>query len=109
MVAHGADPTKVDEETFTDICIMFSDGIIGNLGLLQLLGNHTAGVFNSLLPKGKQPYKLQDIIPTQYEYLFPPLTEQDKKELANKSLLNFVKSKPKAPKKLFEDKKWHKT
>lgn len=83
---------------------MFADGIIGNYGLLQVLGSHTAGFFNSLLPKGKQPYKLQDIIPAQYEYLYPPLTEQDKKDLANKSLLNFVKSKPNAPKDLFKDK-----
>ena len=83
---------------------MYADGIIGNFGLLQILGSHTAGYFNSLLPKGKQPYKLQDIIPNQYEYLYPPLTEQDKKELANKSLLNFVKTKPNAPKELFKDK-----
>jgi hypothetical protein len=83
---------------------MYSDGIIGNLGLLQVLGSYTAGYFNSLLPKGKQPYKLQDIIPNQYEYLYPPLTEQDKKELANKALLNFVKTKPNAPKELFKDK-----
>ncbi len=83
---------------------MYADGIIGNFGLLQILGSHTAGVFNSLLPKGKQPYKLQDIIPIQYEYLYPPLTEQDKRDLANKSLLNFVKSKPNAPKTLFGEK-----
>jgi hypothetical protein len=55
-----------------------------------------------MLPKGKQPYKLQDIIPTQYEYLYPPLTEQDKKDKTNKDLLNFIKSKPRAPTKLFE-------
>jgi hypothetical protein len=57
-----------------------------------------------MLPKGKQPFKLKDIIPTQYEYLYPPLSEQDKKDLANKSLLNFVKSKPNAPQTLFGDK-----
>lgn len=104
MVAHGTDPETVDEETFGDICIMFADGIIGNLGILQILGSHTAGYFNSMLPKGKQPYKLRDIIPNQYDYLYPPLTEQDKKEQANKALLNFVKTKPNAPQTLFEDK-----
>ena len=104
MTAHGTDPSQVDEETFTDICIMYSDGIIGNFGILQVLGSHTAGFFNSMLPKGKQPFKLKDIIPTQYEYLYPPLSEQDKKDLANKSLLSFVKSKPNAPQTLFGDK-----
>ena len=84
---------------------MYNDGIIGNLGLLQVLGTLTAGQFNSLLPKGKQPYKLQHIIPTQYEYLYPPLTEQEKKVKASESLLNFITTKPDAPKELFKDKK----
>ena len=102
MTAHGADPDAVDEETFNDICIMYSDGMIGNNAILQVLGSHAAGHFNTLLPKGKQPYKLRDIIPNQYEYLYPPLTEQDKTKAANDALLNFVKTKPNAPKKLFE-------
>jgi hypothetical protein len=84
---------------------MYNDGVIGNLGLLQVLGTLTAGQFNSLLPKGKQPYKLQHIIPTQYEYLYPPLTEQEKKVKASESLLNFITTKPDAPKELFKDKK----
>jgi hypothetical protein len=84
---------------------MYNDGLIGNLGLLQVLGTLTAGQFNSLLPKGKQPYKLQHIIPTQYEYLYPPLTEQEKKVKASESLLNFITTKPDAPKELFKDKK----
>lgn len=105
MTAHGTDPNQVDEETFTDICIMYNDGLIGNFGLLQVLGTLTAGQFNSLLPKGKQPYKLQHIIPTQYEYLYPPLTEQEKKVKASESLLNFITTKPDAPKELFKDKK----
>jgi hypothetical protein len=84
---------------------MYNDGIIGNLGLLQVLGTLTAGQFNSLLPKGKQPYKLQHIIPTQYEYLYPPLTEQEKKTKASENLLNFITTKPDAPKELFKDKK----
>jgi hypothetical protein len=83
---------------------MYNDGVIGNLGLLQVLGTLTAGQFNSLLPKGKQPYKLQHIIPTQYEYLYPPLTEQEKKAKASESLLNFITTKPDAPKELFKDK-----
>jgi hypothetical protein len=84
---------------------MYNDGLIGNFGLLQVLGTLTAGQFNSLLPKGKQPYKLQHIIPTQYEYLYPPLTEQEKKVKASESLLNFITTKPDAPKELFKDKK----
>jgi len=103
MTAHGADPNLVDEETFNDICIMYSDGMIGNYGILQILGTHTAGHFNMVLPKGKQPYKLKDIIPSQYEYLYPPRTEQDKSKSLNDALLNFLRAKPNAPKKLFKE------
>lgn len=82
---------------------MYNDGIIGNYGILQVLGTLTAGQFNTVLPKGKPPFKLQDIIPTQYEYLYPPLTEESKKEAVNKSLMSFVKSAPNAPSHLFKE------
>lgn len=84
---------------------MYNDGLIGNFGLMQVLGTLTAGQFNTMLPKGKQPYKLRDIIPTQYEYLYPPLTEQEKRERASESLLNFILTKPNTPKVLLKDKK----
>lgn len=76
---------------------MFNDGIIGNLGLLQVLGSHAAGHFNSLLPKGSSPYKLQDIIPNQYDYLYPPLTEEAKREQTSKDLIAFAMMHPGAP------------
>jgi hypothetical protein len=82
---------------------MYSDGMIGNYGILQILGTNTAGHFNMVLPKGKQPYKLKDIIPSQYEYLYPPRTEQDKSKSLNDALLNFLRAKPNAPKKLFKE------
>lgn len=99
MTAHGTDPATVDEETFTDICVMLNDGIIGNLGVIQVLGGLTAGQFNTVLPKGAQAFKLQDIIPTQYEYLYPPLTEEAKKEAISKSLMTFAQANFNAVKK----------
>ena len=102
MTAHGADLNTVDEETFGDICIMYNDGVIGNLGILQVLGALTAGQFNKVLPKGTTPYKLEDIIKSSYDYLYPPLSEQDKKALANQRLLQFVQSRRGAPKSLTE-------
>jgi len=100
MIANGADPDNLDEETFGDICIMYNDGAIGNLGILQVLGALTTGQFNKVLPKGTPPYKLQDIIPSAYDYLYPPLSEQDKKAQANNRLLQFVKSQKGVPKSL---------
>jgi hypothetical protein len=104
VIAHGCDPNQIDEETFTDICVMYADGLIGNRGIVEVLGNLTAGHFNSLLPKGKPSYKLQDIIPRVYGYIFPPLTEQDKKNQVNEQLLTFMLMNPKAPKGLFKGK-----
>ena len=79
---------------------MFNDGVIGNLGLIQVLGSHAAGHFNSLLPKGGSPYKLQDIIPNQYDYLYPPISEEAKREQISKNLIAFAMMHPGAPSQL---------
>lgn len=103
MIAHGADPDSVDEETFAEICIMYSDGAIGNLGIIEVLGTLTAGQFNKMLPSTASPYKLQDIIPRAYDHLYPPLTEQEKKQQVSNALLAFAASSPDAPNILFKE------
>jgi len=50
-----------------------------------------------MLPKGKTGYKLRDIIPNTYDYIYPPLSEQDKKTQVNQSLLAFALISPGAP------------
>lgn len=82
---------------------MFNDGVIGNLGLLEVLGMLTAGQFNKMLPKTATPYKLHNIIPQAYDYLYPPLTEQEKKAQAEKNLLAFAMMSPDAPSILFKE------
>jgi len=59
---------------------MYADGLIGNRGVLEVLGNLTAGQFNKMLPKGKSPYTLEDIISRAYDYIYPPLSEEDKRK-----------------------------
>jgi len=81
---------------------MYHSGLIGNIGLLEVLGTLTAGQFNKMLPKGKTGFKLKDIIPNAYDYLYPPLTEQDKKEQASQNLLAFALMSPNAPTHLFK-------
>jgi hypothetical protein len=102
LTAHGTDPDSIDEQTFTDICIMFHDGIIGNLGIIEVLGVLTAGHFNMTLPKDKIPFKLQDIIPQAYNYLYPPLTKKQEQEQVSKNLLAFAMMQPGAPDELFK-------
>ena len=104
MTAHGTDPDKVDEETFTDISIMYVDGLIGNRGLIEVLGVLTAGQFNKMLPKGATAYTLENIIPRAYDYIYPPLDEKSKKQQITDQLLAFAMMSPNAPKQFFEDK-----
>ena len=80
---------------------MYNDGVIGNLGILEVLGNLTAGQFNKMLQKGASPYKIKDILPQVYDYLYPPLTEQDKKKQLSDNLLSFAMMHPGAPSQLF--------
>jgi hypothetical protein len=102
LTAHGTDPANVDEETFSDIAVMFHAGLIGNLGILEVLGTLTAGQFNKVLPKGKAGFTLKDIIPHAYDYLYPPQTEQEKKDQASQNLLAFAMMSPSAPEILFK-------
>jgi len=76
---------------------MYHSGLIGNIGLLEVLGKLTAGKFNKMLPKGKALYKQKDIIPNAYVFIYPPLSEQDKREQVNQSLLAFALMSPGAP------------
>jgi len=104
LTAHGTDPDKVDEATFNDVCIMYADGMIGNRAIVEVLGCLTAGQFNKVLPQGKPSYKLQDIIGRAYDYLYPPMDENEKQALATQQLLAFAMLSPGAPKHMFEGK-----
>lgn len=83
---------------------MYNDGVIGNLGILEILGTLTAGQFNKVLPKGSTPYKLKSIIPQAYDYLYPPLTKQEMMEQASQQLLAFALMSPNAPSVLLKGK-----
>lgn len=87
MVAHGANPDNVDEETFRQICVMYADGVIGNRGTVEALGSLTAGVYNYMRNPTRQPYALRDIIGKVYDYIYPP---QDTTEAVSDALLLFM-------------------
>ena len=89
-MAHGGNPNIIDENTFREICIMYNDGLIGNMGILEVLGNLTAGVYNYMRSTGQSPYRLQDIIKRSYKYLFP----QDNTTDPSDTLLLFLSQAP---------------
>jgi hypothetical protein len=87
VVAHGADFSTIDEETFRDICVMYSDGVIGNNAILQTLGSLTGAVYNYMRSPNSRAYQLEDIITRVYHYMYPP---QNTTEDASEALLLFM-------------------
>lgn len=69
---------------------MYSDGIIGNYGLLEVLGGLTAGIYNYFRSKDSKAYKLKDTIPRAYDYLYRPLTPEEEQESTQHSLKAFM-------------------
>lgn len=100
LIAHGTDPDEVDVETFHDICLMYSDGMIGNAGLIEILGGLTAGVYNYMRPQGSPAYKLKDIIPKLYDYLYPPLSPAEQHDKTQEALKSYMLAN--APKGMFK-------
>jgi hypothetical protein len=90
---------QIDVETFTRLQTMYADGMLGNRGILNALGALTAGVFNYIRPQNAPAYKLENIIGRAHDYLFPPLSGNEKKQQVNNALINYMKRQPGAPSK----------
>jgi len=85
---------ELDGVTMAQIQTMYGDGLIGNQGLLNVLGVLTNGVFNYMRAASASPYKLANILGNAYDYLYPPLTEEEQKQQANEQLLAFMSQAP---------------
>ena len=88
---------RIDVETLTRIQTMYADGLLGNRGILNALGALTAGVFNYIRPPNAPAYKLDSIIGRAHDYLFPPLSDSEKRQQVNNALMSYVKRQPGAP------------
>ena len=74
--------------------IMFADGMIGNKAVLLALSSLTTGNLNAKIQKTAKPFRMEDILPSTHDYIVPPLTEEQKREQVNNSLLSFIAMKP---------------
>ena len=84
----------LDDITMAQIQTMYADGLIGNRGLLEVMGSLTAGVFNYMRQANSSPYKLANILGGSYEYISPPLSKEDKKAAVSNSILAFMSQAP---------------
>jgi hypothetical protein len=85
---------KIDEETFTEICVMFSDGILGNKGTFDAITPLTTAVFNYIRPSGAPAYKSENIFPWVVEYEKNPDLELPKQDMISNALLSFMMQAP---------------
>lgn len=79
---------------------MYSDGIIGNYGLLEVLGGLTAGIYNYFREKNSKAYKLKDTIPRAYDYIYKPLSPEEEQDRTQQTLKAFMAAN--APKGMFK-------
>ena len=81
---------SLDEEMFTEIQVMYSDGLLGNKGIFDALTPITTAIFNYLRNSGAKPFKPTEIFPWVHEYSVDPDTEPTQEELVNQGLLTFM-------------------
>ena len=97
MVFNGhsvASIEALDEDTFADICVMYSDGMLGNKGTFDSTAPLTAAIFNYLRPAGNAAIKTEDIFPWVNEYEKNPDLELPDADKINNNLLAFLTQAP---------------
>lgn len=100
LLAHGSDPDAMSEDDFNLVMVAINDGFIGNKVVLNTLGLLTTGVFNYIRNMNSQAYTLQNVIGLAYDYIYRPLTDEQKAEETNQRLLMFMQMMPGAEGKL---------
>ena len=80
----------IDEELFTDIQVMYADGVLGNQGIYEAIAPITAAVFNYFRPQGATAYRPDQIFPWVHEYKVNPDFEPTSEQKANEALLLFM-------------------
>lgn len=82
---------QIDEETFSEICVMYADGVLGGKGVFEALTPITTALFNYIRPPHGPEYKSTQIFPWIIEYDQNPDLDQDK---AQAGLMAFMTSAP---------------
>ena len=94
MLAHGANPDAMSEDDFQLVMVALNDGFIGNKKVLNTLGYLTTGVFNYIRGANSPAYSLENILGLVHDYIYRPLTDDEKREHASNSLLTFISIAP---------------
>jgi hypothetical protein len=82
--------SEISEEVFTEIQVMYADGMLGNRGKYDSIAPLTAGVFNYIRPEGAPAYKPDQMFPWVGEYFINPDLEPTKEEQVSNSLMAYM-------------------
>lgn len=100
ILAHGGNPDAMGEDDLKLVTVALADGLIGNRQVLTTLGSLTAGVFNYLRSQGQTAYTLEGILTSVHDYIYPPLTDEQKQKNVNDRLMAYMMSMPNSKGKL---------
>ncbi len=78
--------------------MLLSDGFIGNKAVLLALSSFTTGNLNAKLKATTRPFTMKDVLPSTHDYIIPPMSEEEKRNHINSSLLAFMSMSPGSPK-----------
>jgi hypothetical protein len=85
---------EIDEETFTDICVMYGDGVLGGKAIYDAIAPLTTAVFNYIRQPSTPAFKVDDLFPWVNEYEKNPDTEPTPQDKTNHALLMFMTNAP---------------
>ena len=81
---------SIDEETFTEIQVMYADGILGNRSVFDAVAPLTAAVFNYFRAPSSPAVGVNQIYPWIHEYSVDPDAQPTPAQQASESLLVFM-------------------
>jgi hypothetical protein len=81
---------SIDEELFTDISVMYADGMLGNRAIYEALTPITTAIFNYLRSANAPSYKQNQIFPWINEYMIDPDSEPTEQDKVNNALLTYM-------------------
>lgn len=97
MLAHGANPDAMTEEDFELVMVALNDGLIGNKAVINTLGYLTTAVFNYMRSQNTPAYTLHNVLGIMHDYIYKPLSDEEKRQAASQQLLAFMSMGSGAP------------
>ena len=86
--------SELTEEVFTEIQVMYADGMLGNRGIYDAIAPLTAAVFNYMRSEGTAAYKQASLFPWINEYWSNPDHELSNEQKVSNSIMAFMSQAP---------------